>query len=51
MSNYVKVLLTEFFTELKLEIMECYKSADISDSQLNAIIANPNGEVAGYDED
>lgn len=38
MSNYTKVLLKEFFTELKLEIMDCYKEANISDFDLENIL-------------
>ena len=38
MSNYTKILLKEFFTALKLEIMDCYKEADISDFDLDNIL-------------
>jgi len=38
MSSYTKVLLKEFFTALKLEIMDCYKEADISDEDLENIL-------------
>ena len=39
MSNYTKVLLKEFFTALKLEIMDCYKAVDVDDSDLDCILA------------
>jgi hypothetical protein len=38
MSNYTKILLKEFFTALKLEIMDCYKEADLSDFDLDNIL-------------
>lgn len=38
MSSYTKVLLKEFFTALKLEIIDCYKTADISDEDLENIL-------------
>jgi hypothetical protein len=38
MTNYTKVLLKEFFTELKLEIMDCFKEADLSDFDLENIL-------------
>lgn len=38
MSNYAKILLKEFFTELKLEIMDCFKESDISDFDLENIL-------------
>ena len=38
MSNYTKILVKEFFTALKQEIIDCYRSADISDSDLESIL-------------
>lgn len=38
MTSYTKVLLKEFFTELKIEIMDCYKEADLSDEDLEHIL-------------
>lgn len=38
MSSYTKVLLKEYFTALKLEIMDCYKEADLSDDVLESIL-------------
>jgi len=38
MSSYTKVLLKEFFTALKLEIIDCYKEADLSDDVLENIL-------------
>lgn len=38
MNSYAKVLLKEFFTELKLEILDCYKEADLSEEALESIL-------------
>lgn len=38
MANYAKILLKEFFTALKLEIMDCFKEADLSDFDLENIL-------------
>lgn len=38
MSNYTKVLLKEYFMALKLDIMDCYKSADINEKDLENIL-------------
>ena len=40
MSNYTKILLKEFFIALKLEIMECYKMSDLTDADLENILAD-----------
>ena len=49
MSNYTKVLLKEFFMELKLEIMDCYKEANLSDIELENILDSAT-EVDYYEE-
>ena len=38
MSNYTKILVKEFFTALKQEIIDCYKMADVSDTELENIL-------------
>ena len=38
MSNYTKILVKEFFTALKQEIIDCYKMADVSDTELESIL-------------
>ena len=48
MSNYTKILLKEFFMELKLEIMECYKYSDIGDKDLENIL--DSAPEATYEE-
>ena len=40
MANYTKILLKEFFTALKIEIMDCYKESDLSDFDLENILAS-----------
>lgn len=38
MTNYTKILLKEFFMAIKLEIIDCYKEADLSDLDLENIL-------------
>jgi hypothetical protein len=38
MSNYTKILIKEFFMALKLEIMDCYQTSDLSDADLENIL-------------
>jgi hypothetical protein len=49
MANYTKILLKEFFTELKLEIMDCYKEANLSDTDLENILYS--APEAAYNEE
>lgn len=49
MSNYVKVLLQEFFTTLKLDIIDCYQSANLSNADLENIIT-ASQEVANNEK-
>lgn len=49
MSSYTKVLLKEFFMTLKLEIMDCYSTANLSDYDLENILSSAT-EVS-YNED
>jgi hypothetical protein len=38
LSNYVRVLLREFFMELKLDIMECYRAVDIDENIMESLL-------------
>jgi hypothetical protein len=49
MSSYTKVLLKEFFMALKLEIMDCYSTADLSEHELENILASTMENT--YNED
>jgi hypothetical protein len=49
MTNYVKVLVKEFFTALKLEIMDCCKETSLTDDTLDAIL-HSNWEESYLDE-
>lgn len=51
MSGYTKVLLKEFFTALKLEIIDCYREADLSDTDLENILTNTLAEDLRTNED
>lgn len=45
MSSYTKVLLKEFFTAIKQEVIDCYKTADLSESELETILAAATEEL------
>lgn len=39
MSNYTKVLLKEFFMAIKKEVIDCYRSADLSNADLEHMLS------------
>lgn len=45
MSGYIRVLLKEFYTELKLEILECHKLVNIDDAVLEKLLRDDSGET------
>jgi hypothetical protein len=49
MTNYVKILVKEFFTAIKLEIMDCCREASPTDDTLDAIL-QANWEESFYEE-
>jgi hypothetical protein len=49
MAGYTKVLLKEFIMALKLEIMDCYKMADLDDEALENILSSSTEAV--YNEE
>jgi hypothetical protein len=49
MSNYVRVLLREFYTALKREILTCYEIVNIDDYMLEKIIS-VQGDVNDYED-
>jgi hypothetical protein len=50
MSGYVRVLLKEFYTELKLEILECHTAVSIDDATLEKLICETGAEGGNYEE-
>lgn len=50
MSGYVRVLLKEFYTELKLEILDCHSTVSIDDATLEKLIFNTEFEGGNYEE-
>jgi hypothetical protein len=50
MASYAKILLKEFFMAIKLEILDCYREADISDSELENIITSTTEEWFNNEE-
>ena len=51
MSSYIKILLKEFYTEIKLEIIDCYKQADLDDEVVDKLLQNSNEEALQQYED
>lgn len=49
MTSYVKILVKEFFTAIKLEIMDCCKEASMADDVLEAVL-QANWEEKYYEE-
>lgn len=49
LNGYVKVLMSEFFTALKKEIMDCYNESAIDDTMLDYLISAPEG-ATNYEE-
>ena len=51
MSGYVRVLLKEFYTELKQEILDCHSAVSIDDNTLEKIVGSADSERgATYEE-
>jgi len=50
MSSYVRILLKEFYTEIKLEIIDCYKQADLDDEVVDKLLQNANEEISQYED-
>ena len=44
MSNYTKILLKEFFMAIKQEVIDCYKTADLSDCELEHVLMESTKE-------
>lgn len=51
MASYVKILLKEFYNELKKEIMECYQALNIDDDTADKILTYREGSDYQYDDD
>ena len=49
MNNYVRILLKEFFTELKLEIMDSYKAVDLDDNVVEKLLQE-TGDANNYED-
>jgi hypothetical protein len=50
MSGYIRVLLKEFYTELKLEILDCHATVSIDDATLEKLIGNSDFDGGNYEE-
>ena len=50
LSDYVRILIKEFYTQLKVEIMDCYHITTLDDSILEKLISTPSGEFKDYED-
>lgn len=50
MSSYVRILLKEFYAEVKTEIMDCHKAADIDDATVDRILQNATEDRETYED-
>ena len=45
MSSYTKILLKEFFMAIKQEVIDCYRTADLSDCELETVLEAATEEL------
>ena len=45
MSNYTKILVKEFFMAIKQEVIDCYQTADLSESELETVLTAATEEL------
>lgn len=50
MSSYTKILLKEFFMAIKQEVIDCYRTADLNEYELEAVLT-ANTEELFYDNE
>ena len=52
MGGYIRGLLKEFYTELKLEILDCHDAVSIDDNMLEKLLVNQTdlSEGGSYEE-
>jgi hypothetical protein len=50
MSNYVRILLKELYTEIKKEIMECHRLSSMDDDLVDKLLQVPSEERDVYEE-
>ena len=50
MSSYVRILLKEFYSAIKNEIMECHRATDIDDSVVDRILQNATEDRETYED-
>lgn len=50
MTSYVRVLLKEFYTEIKLEILDCHKLSSIDDNLLDKLIQARTEEFESHED-
>jgi len=50
MSNYVRILLKEFYSAIKNEIMECHKATEMDDGLIDKMLQNATENKDDYED-
>jgi len=50
MSTYVRILLKEFYSEIKNEIIDCHKMTDIDDGVIDRMLQNATEDRDNYED-
>jgi hypothetical protein len=50
MQSYVRVLLKEFYSEIKLEILECHRITHLEDVLIDKLLQPPKEDIEGYED-
>jgi hypothetical protein len=50
MASYVRLLVNEFYSEIKLQIMECYDVVSVDDTMIEKILSGQDGQNYEYDD-
>lgn len=50
MNGYIRVLLKEFYSEIKLEILECHQAVSIDDALLEKLVKREDDGINYEDQ-
>jgi hypothetical protein len=50
MSGYIRVLLKEFYTAIKLDILECHRLTYIDDDLIDKLLQPPKEDIEVYEQ-
>ena len=49
-NNYYFTLLKEFYSEIKLEILECHRITHLEDVLIDKLLQPPKEDIEGYED-